>query len=126
MQAYDRIPFDAAHIINAGRIQSRERKVGAMFQDGRDVVCVQHIHEYGYSPQPVSNRFAITYIYQGRMKCLFEDKVIILNTGDLLIVTPGFMHSIHTTADTFAFEALIDEASFNIVFNDFLAAQSRL
>jgi len=126
MEAYDRIPFDASKILDTARMRLRSQKKGAWFHDGRDVVCVQHIHDFGYRKQPVHNYFAVTYMYQGKCDCIFDQKHTIIKPGDLLIVTPGFEHSIHTYPETFAFEALIDKATFNIVFNDFLASHSIL
>jgi len=126
MKAYDKVPFNASEILNIGRIKKKEKKEGASFRNGKDVVCVQHIHDYGFLQQPAGNFFALTYLYQGRVSCRFENDTAELKAGDLLIVTPRFEYETHTYPDSFAFEALIDEASFNIVFNDFLASHSRL
>ena len=126
MEAYDRIPFRADLILEAGRVKERKKTEGAMFRNGKDVACVQHIHDYGFHRQPVANFFAVTYLYQGKVRCVFDGQTKDLKAGDLLIVTPRFLHETHTYSGSFAFEALIDEASFNIVFNDFLAVPSRM
>ena len=126
MEAYDQIPFDASMILNAGRLRENPQQAGAMFRNGKDVVCVQHFHDYGYHQQPVSNFFAVTYMFEGKCVFLFDGQKKVLTTGDLIIVTPRFGHYTHMYPDSFAFESLIDEASFHIVFNDFLSAGSKL
>ena len=126
MESYDRIPFDAAMILRLGRLHEQPNQAGAMFRNKKNVVCVQHFHDYGYHLQPISNFFAVTYMFQGKCSFRFEDKEELLNAGDLMIVSPGFTHYTHTFPDSFAFESLIDKAGFHIAFNDFLAEGSKL
>ena len=126
MDAYDKVPFNATEILNIGRIKKQDKRRAAGFRNGKDVVCVQHLHDYGFYKQPAGNFFAVTYLYQGRLSCRFEEGTAELKAGDILIVTPGFSYETHTYPDSFAFEAMIAEVSFNIVFNDFLASHSRL
>ena len=126
MRAYDRIPFNAANLFRNEEIRKKEKTSHAIFPPGRDVVSVQHIHDFGYREQLFFNFFSVTYIYEGRCNFKFGEDLLELHEGDLCILPPEFPHSIHAFPDSFAFEALIREDSFHIVFNDFLATQSRL
>ena len=126
MKAYDQVPFDAEKLMQIAKIKAKTKSQGAMFRNGKDAVCVQHIHDYGYHKQPMANFFAVTYMFAGKCGFYFGEEHLELKTGDLIIVTPQFEHRTHTYPGSFAFEALLDEATFNTVFNDFLASDSRL
>lgn len=126
IKAYDQIPFNAAQILLNEKLRKQKVHKNAIFPPGRDVVTVQHIHDYGFREQPHGNFIAVTYLYRGTCHLKFENDPVILREGDLCIVTPHFSHSIHTDSDAFALEALIREDSFPVVFHDFLAEASRL
>jgi len=126
MAAYDQIPFDAQRILDNEKILQQKKESRANFLSDRDVVCVQHIHDYGYRQQPAYNLFAVTYVFSGTCSLQFGDKQALLKEGDLCIVTPWLSHAIHTSPDSFAFEVLINADSFNVIFNDFLTTHSSL
>lgn len=124
--AFDRIPFNASRVLANDSIREKEQQSDVIFPTGQDVMCVQHIHDYGYREHRFHDFFSISYLYKGRCNFKFGEEILELTEGDLLIVTPGFRNSVHAFSDSFAFEAMLRQESFHIVFNDFLAAHSRL
>lgn len=126
MRAFDRVPFDAERLLQIPMLRKESERLGALFHNGKDTICVQHIHNYGFRKQPASSFFAVTYLFAGRCSFFFGEKQLRLQTGDLIVVTPQFEHQTHTYPGSFAFEALLDDATFYTVFNDFLASESRL
>ncbi|MBQ9030940.1 MAG: helix-turn-helix domain-containing protein [Parasporobacterium sp.] len=125
MQAFDRIPFPANPVIEDFPVaRSQDNRV--VFSKGMDVICIQHIHNYGYVDQTLGNVYAFTYVYQGSCSYIFDGTEIRLQPGNIFIASPGFSHEVHTTADTFAIETMVRDSAFEILFHDFLTIDSPL
>lgn len=126
IKAYDKIPFSATRMFRTDAIRNREHHNKIIFPTGRNVIAVQHIHDFGFRKQPYINCYAATFLYKGTCQYIFDQDPVALRPGDLCIVTPQFAHAIHTSPDTFAIEMLIREDSFPVAFHDFLSVSSRL
>ena len=116
---YNMIPFDATRIINS-KAQDKEVQENYIFPKGRDVFCVQHMHNFGVGTNYYNKFFEITYIFTGEAILYYSDKEIILKEGDICIITPDTIHHIQPYANSFAYESIIRESTFNSIFNEFL------
>mgnify|MGYP002626476351 CR=1 FL=1 len=118
-QAYNMIPFEATRIINSATPDKIVQE-SYIFPKGRDVFCVQHMHNFGIGEKYLNKFFEITYIFNGNAILYYSGKEIPLKEGDICIITPDTIHRIHPYADSFAFESIIRESTFNSLFNEFL------
>jgi len=121
MTAYDRIPFEANHVIDVlWKKHEVNREIN--LPDSVDIASAQHIHSYGYTRQTLNNVFSFTYVFQGNCSVCFDEINIVLGPGDVFIASPGFEHFIHTTPDTFSLVIVVRAAAFEIMFHDFITS----
>lgn len=124
-KAYNEIPVDAGKILNT-KTMDLEVHESFIFPKGRDVFCVQHIHNFGTGEQYVNKFFEITYVYKGGCSFFIGDETLKLKEGDICIITPDTAHDIQPFVSSFAFEAIIRESTFNSLFNELLTDNSVL
>lgn len=125
MEAYDNIPFEVNQLLKDITTE-RENYGRIFFPEDTDLLCMQHIYNNAIQDQTISNTYTITYVYTGYCSYTFDDQVLHVKDGDLFIATPGFSHRLYTSSDTFALVIMVNSSSFNILFNDFLTADSVL
>lgn len=123
--AYNLIPIIANPIMDS-ETSDKTVEESFIFPEGRDVYCVQHVHNFGVGELFVNRFFEMTYIYEGECRLLFNQEVLSLKAGDLCIIPPDTWHCIQPYANSFAYEAIIRASSFNILFNEFLLADNAL
>jgi len=125
MDAFDSIPFILDQQLNSFA-RERESNDRVLFPPNRDILCVQQLHHNVHYSQTLHNVYAFTYIYKGSCSYYFNRQTLHLKQGDLFVATPGFSHQIYTVPGTFALVVMFNSAVFNILFNDFLTANSPL
>ncbi|MBQ9031615.1 MAG: helix-turn-helix transcriptional regulator [Parasporobacterium sp.] len=123
LEAYDSIPFQ----VNSQLIaiaDEREEKGLVVFPDHTDLLCMQQLHNNIYFDQTINNAYAITYVYKGFCSYTFDDRTLTVHPGDIFIATPGFSHRIFTVSGTFALVIMFRSTAFQILFQDFLTADT--
>lgn len=70
--------------------------------------------------------YAFSYVYKGFCSYTFDDRTLTLLPGDLFIATPGFSHRIFTASGTFSLVLMFRSTAFQILFQDFLTANTVL